>query len=258
MAKQGGLASACYVGGYDLSGDVNSIGQISSPRDVLDFTAINDSAYERQYGLRSGSIAITSFFRGAGDWDADDDGGDLDGLVGSAGLALLPLTDEIATVFIGQALQSPAASVNGKQLNYDPTRGTDGSLTLAITVQGNAYGLEWGEQLTAGLRTDTTATTGAAITDAAGTSYGGQAYFHLTAFTGTSVTIDIQSCTTSGGSYATTGLTSSALTAPGSQRVAVSNTTAIDRYLEVVTTGTFTNAVFAVNFVRNASAGIVF
>lgn len=256
MSKQGGLGSAFYVGGYDLSGDVNSLGKISSPRDILDFTVVKDTGYERQYGLRSGEIDITSFFRGNGDWGPG--GGTMTGLLGSAGLALLPATDEIATHFIGQVLQNPAVSVNGRQLNYDPTRGEDGSLTLAVTVTGDGYGLEWGEQLTAGLRTDTTATTGPAITDAAGTSYGGQAYFHLTAITGTSVTIDIQSCTTSGGTYASTGLTTTAMTAPGAQRLAVANTTTINRYLKVVTTGTFTNAVFAVNFVRNQEAGIVF
>ena len=32
---------------------------------------------------------------------------------------------------------------------------TDGSLTAAVSALGNGYGLEWGEQLTAGLRTDT-------------------------------------------------------------------------------------------------------
>ena len=256
MSKQGALGSAFYVGGYDLSGDVSSVGKISSPRDVLDFTAVNDTGYERQYGLRGGEIDITSFFRGSGDWGPG--GGTMTGLVGSAGIALLPTADEVATFFIGQALQAPAVSVNGKQLNYDPTRDDTGNLTLAVTVQANAYGLEWGEQLTAGLRTDTTATTGAAITDAAGTTYGGQAYFHLTAFTGTSVTIDIQSCTTSGGTYATTGLTTTAMTAIGAQRLAVSNTTTINRYLKVVTTGTFTNAKFAVNFARNLTAGVTF
>ena len=38
----------------------------------------------------------------------------------------------------------------------------------------------------------------------------------------------------------------------------MSNTTTINRYLKVVTTGTFTSAVFAVNFCRNLEAGIVF
>ena len=127
--KQGGLGSALLRRRLRPVRRRQRIGQISSPRDVLDFTSIKDSAYERQYGLRSGAIAVTSFFRGGGDWGPGS--GTMTGLLGSAGIALLPRTDEVATVFIGQALQNPAASVNGKQLNYDPTRGTDGSLTLA-------------------------------------------------------------------------------------------------------------------------------
>jgi hypothetical protein len=247
--KTAGLGDNLYVGGYDLSGDVNSIGKISCVRDVLDFTVINEYANERQVSLKGGEIDITSFFEAS-------TGGMTP--VGVAELAALPRTDTIMTYFRGQALQNPAACLVAKQLNYDPTRGTDASLTLAITGQANGYGLEWGEQLTAGLRTDLAATIGPAITDAAATTYGGQAYFQVIAFTGTSVTIDIQQATTSGGTYATTGLTSQAFTAPGAQRVAVSNTTSIDQYLKVVTTGTFSHAVFAVAFMRNQVAGVVF
>lgn len=249
MGKQSGLGDAFYVGAYDLSGDVNAIGKISCPRDVFDFTSIKDSGYERQYGLRGGEIGFTSFFRGNGDWTP--------ALAGSAGLSALPTADEIATYFRGQALQNPAASVNGKQLNYDPTRGNEGSLTLAITVQGNAYGLEWGEQLTAGARTDSAATTGPVITDAAQTTFGAQAYVHLLAFTGTSVTIEIQHATTSGGTY-TNLMATTAMTAAGAQRLSVSNITTVDQYLKVTTVGTFSNAVFSVNFIRNLEAGVVF
>jgi hypothetical protein len=156
------------------------------------------------------------------------------------------------------ALQSPGACLNAKQVNYDGTRAADGALTLKVNGTANGFGLEWGEALTAGLRTDTTATTGPAITDTAGTAFGGQAYFQVTAVTGTSVTIDIQSSTTSGGTYATTGLTSQAFTAAGAQRVAVSNITTINQFLKVVTTGTFTVATFAVVFMRNPIAGVVF
>lgn len=76
----------------------------------------------------------------------------------------------------------------------------------------------------------------------------------LTAFSGTSVTIDIQSATTSGGSYSTTGLTTSAMTAIGAQRLATANNVTINEFLKVVTTGTFTVAKFVVVFVRNAKA----
>jgi hypothetical protein len=148
--------------------------------------------------------------------------------------------------------------MNAKQVNYDPTRANTGELTFKIEAQANSYGLEWGIALTAGVRTDTTATAGTFYDNTAATSFGGQAYFHLTAFTGTSVTIDIQSATTSGGSYSTTGLTTTAMTSIGAQRLVTSNSATINRYLKVVTTGTFSNAVFAVVFVRNQTSGQVF
>ena len=175
-----------------------------------------------------------------------------------AAFKTLPTADVILTYLRGQTIGNDAASLNAKQINYDPTRANTGELTFKIEADGNAYGLEWGIQLTAGVRTDTTATTGAFYDNTAATSFGGQAYFHLTAFTGTSVTIDIQSATTSGGSYSTTGLTTTAMTAIGAQRLATANSATINRYLKVVTTGTFSNAVFAVVFVRNQTAGQVF
>jgi hypothetical protein len=169
----------------------------------------------------------------------------------------LPTSDVIATYFRGSALQGPAASINGKQLNYDPTRDTTGNLTLAVEVQSNSFGMEWGEQLTAGIRTDTAATTSAAITDPAATAFGAQAYVHLLGFIGTSVTIAIQHATTSGGSYSGL-LTTSAMSAIGAQRLVVNNTTTVNQFLKVATTGTFTYAAFVVNFIRNPVAGVVF
>lgn len=249
MSKTSGLGDNAYVGGYDLSGDVASIDQANGGPALGDVTAINKSGHERLGLLRSGGMAFTSFFESTSSWSP---------LAGSAALSALPRTDVIASYFRGTAVGNPAFSVNGKQVDYDPTRSNTGELTLKVQVQSNGFGAEWGEQLTAGLRTDTTATTGAFFDDTAGSSFGGQAYFHLVAFSGTSVTIDIQSATTSGGTYSTTGLTTTAMTAIGAQRLATSNTTTINRFLKVVTTGTFTNAKFAVVFVRNATAGVVF
>ena len=252
--KTSGLGDNFYIGGYDLSGDIGSVDMISSPLAPLDVTAIKKTANERIGGIRAGDIQFTSFFEygGIGNPTFEHDV-----------LSMLPRTDTVATYFRGTTQLNPSACCIGKQINYDGTRDNSGGLTMKTEVQSNGYGLEWGKMLTAGLRTDTTGTISASIDDygSAGLSYGGQAYFQVLSVTGTSVTIDIQSCATSGVSYITTGLTSSAVThavAPTSQRVAVANTTAIARYLKVVTTGTFTNAVFAVMFVRNLSAGIVF
>lgn len=222
---------------------MGSVDQISGGPGLLDVTPINASAHVRIGGQRSGSMQFTSFFDVATAAFVD-------------GLHTLPRTDVIGCYFRGAALGNPAACLVAKQANYDPTRGTDAALTLKVDLESNAYGLEWGEQLTAGLRTDTTATIGTAFDDTAATSLGGQAYFQLTAFAGTSVTIDIKSATSSGGTYATTGLTTTAMTAIGAQRLATSGSTTINRFLKVVTTGTFTSAVFSVAFIRNATATV--
>lgn len=239
MAKQSGLGDNFYVAGFDLSGDVNSVDQISGGPNPLDFTTINKSANVRQGALRSGEMDFTTF---------------LDPTVAHLALKGLPTADVIMTYARGTALGGDAACCNAKQVGYDPTRATDGSILLKVTGQSNSFGLEWGKQLTAGLRTDSAATIGAAWDDGAPSSFGGQAYFQLVAFTGTSVTIDIQHATTSGGTYASTGLTSQAFTGIGAQRVAIANNVTIDEFLKVVTTGTFSNAVFSVVFMRNPVA----
>lgn len=247
MAKQSGLGDNFYIGGYDLSGDVSSIGQLGGGPALLDVTGIKESANERIGGLRDGDWQFVSF------WEYTSSG---QGYALNA-LKTLPTSDVVATYFRGTTLQAPAAAINAKQLNMDPTRDATGNLTIAVELQSNAYGMEWGEQLTAGLRTDTSATVGSAITDAAATSYGAQAYVQLIAFTGTSVTVTVEHATTSGGSYSAL-MATTAMTAVGAQRLSVSNTTTVDQYLKVATTGTFTNAVFAVAFMRNLTAGIVF
>lgn len=167
----------------------------------------------------------------------------------------LPRTDVVATYFRGTSLGNATACCVGKQLNYDPTRANTGELTAKVEIQANAFGLEWGEMLTPGLRTDTTATAGSFVDDGGSTALGGQAYVQLTAFTGTSVTIAVQHATTSGGSYANvTGLATSALTAIGAVRLATTPTTTINEFVKVTTTGTFTSATFAVSFMRNKVA----
>lgn len=245
MAKTSGLGANFYIAGYDLSGDIGAIDTISGGPALIDVTPINVSANVRIGGLRSGDLQFTTYFDPAAAQE-------------HTALSSLPRTDVIAMALLSTTLGQPATAINGKQLNYDWTRDNTGGLTGKVEVQSNSFGLEWGKNLTGngvtGLRTDTTATTGAAFDDGAASSFGGQAYFMVTAFTGTSVTIDIQSATTSGGSYTTTGLTSSAFTGIGAQRVAIANNVTINEFLKVVTTGTFSNAKFAVVFVRNPVA----
>ena len=245
MSKQNGLGMAAFVGGYDLSGDIGVLDKVSGSLGLLDVTPLNKSARVRLTGQRDGTIQFTSYFDTAA-------GAEHPALSG------LPRSDVGAAIFVNPlALGSPAACIVAKQVNYDPTRGQNGALTLKVDLQGNAFGLEWCEQLTPGLRTDTSATNGATQDDGAGTAFGGQGYLQVTAFTGTSVDIQIQHSTDN--ATWSTLIDFGAQSAIGASRVTVSNVTTVNRYLRAITgTGTFTSVTFAVAFNRNPIASVVF
>jgi hypothetical protein len=243
MAKQSGLGDRLLVAGFDISGDIQALDNVHGGPNLGDFTDITQSAHERRGLLRDGGMGATVFFDAANAHPV---------------LGALPTADALACYLRGTALGSPAACCVAKQIGYDPTRGADGSLTLKTQFDANGCGLEWGEQLTAGLRTDTTATAGPVTDDGGATAFGGQAYLQVTGFAGTSVTVAVQHATTSGGSYADVLAFTAVTAAPAWQRIAVSNITTIDEFVKVTTTGTFTNAVFSVVFVRNKAAGQVF
>lgn len=157
MAKSSGLGDNLWISGNDLSGDTQS-GKVSGGPALLDFTAINNLAMVRQGGERSANIQWTSYWNSTGAHPV---------------LSALPTTDILATYVCNQgsasaAIGNPAYNVQGKQLNYDPTRTNTGALTMAITVDSNGFSAEWGNLLTAGIRTDTGATNGTAFDGAGG------------------------------------------------------------------------------------------
>jgi hypothetical protein len=236
MAKQSGLGDRLLVAGYDLSGDIGSLGSISGGPAPLEVTGIDKLAPERIGGLRDGAIEFSAWFNPA---------------TGRAHprLSALPTTDQIVTYLRGTTLGGSGAAMVGKQIDYAPTRGDDGSFTIDVQAAANAYGLEWGTQLTAGVRADTAATNGTSVDMGAAGTHGLQAYLQVTAFTGTSVTVKLQQSDDDGGADAfadVTGGAFAAATGPTSQRIATASDQAIERYLRVVTTGTFTAASFSV------------
>jgi len=244
MAKQGGMGDNFYVDGYNLSGDVQSLGRVGGGPTMGDVTSIDKAAFERLGLLRDGTMEFTSFF---------NDEAVTAPLGAVTVLKALPTTDRIASYFRGTAVGSPAASGVSKQVNFDPQRGQDGMISMTTALQANGYGIEWGDQLTAGKRTDTGATNGASIDlGAVSTLFGATAYLHVFAVTGTSVTVTVQDSADNSAFTAVTGLAFSAVTG-GSlsvQRLSTTTTATIRRYVRVATTGTFSNAQFAVNFVR--------
>lgn len=217
----------------------------------VNINGVNQGSFDGTYVLPAlGTITLTYTVAPTWSWI----------LVGTEHNALktpIPSADMVASYFRGTAIGSPAAGMVCKQTNYDPTRDSKGALTLKVDLVSNGFGYEWGKQLTAGLRTDLVATTGAFFDDGAASNFGCQAYMQLTGFVGTSVDVTVQHCATSGGTY-TTLLDFGAQTAIGGFRQATANNVTVNEFLKVVTTGTFTYAQFAVTFVRNAYAGQVF
>jgi hypothetical protein len=149
VAKQNGLGARFLCGGYDISGDVSAVDAITGAQGLLDSTDITQSAHSRITGLRDGSMGFTVYM------DPSD---------AHPVLSALPTADTLMSFLAPPlAIGNPSACLVAKQVNYDPNRGNDGALLMKVEGQGNAYGLEWGVQLTPGLRTDTAATNGTAL-----------------------------------------------------------------------------------------------
>lgn len=318
MAKQTGLGNRFYFGGYDISGDTQSLGKIASGgMKTLDMTDITESAFERQLGEFDGQWAFTTFFNKTG---------------AHVPLSALPRTDVQGIFAVSPTVGADAACMVAKEIDYPPTRPNDGSLTMAVTAQSNGFGYEWGKLLTAGVRTDVAATNGASYDRGAGlvtpavpasgtpvsnpsavpvtvvisggtmtnvvikgvsvgtgagtytlppgatitltytvaptwawsisTAFGAQAYLQVMAFTGTDATVVLQDSADNAsfsniasGSFAQ--ITSGT---PQGQRIALSNSATVRRYLRAITTTSagFTNLQFVVAIDPNVIANVAF
>lgn len=239
MSKSSGLGDNFYVAGFDLSGDINSLSKIGGGPAALDMTGIDKLAYERQGGIRDGSIEFTSYMNDS---------------VGQAHQTLkaLPRTDVQVYYARGTTLGNQAAACIAKQINYDPTRAADTMLTFQTQAVANGYGIEWGTQLTAGKRSDTTATNGTGVDFLAASSFGWQAYLQVFSFTGTSCTVTLEDSANNIAFATFTGSAFVAATAVGTQRIASASPTAtVRQYVRAVTSGTFSECTFAVMFVKN-------
>lgn len=246
--KTGGLGQHFAFGGYLIGGDIQSA-TMHGGAGVLDVTDITQSAHSRLLGLRDGEISVVAYMNPS---------------AGAEHAAFSPLSrsDILAMYLAGQSVGSPALCQNSKQLNYDPTRAADGGLTEKVDCQSDQYGQEWGVLLTPGPRTDTAAANGTSYDHAASTSFGAQAYLQAVSFAGTDVTVTIQDSADNSSFANVTGLSFSQITGstPLAQRIAVSNTSTIRRYVRAITTtsGGFTSFKFIVAININPVAGVVF
>ena len=240
MAKTSGLGNNLYISGFDLSGDVGAIGNIASTRGVQDVTSINKSAHERLLTHSDSTIEFNSFFNDAA-------------LAEHAALSNLPTTDRIVTFLMGSTLGDTACAMTGKQLNYDASRTADGGLTFAVTVQGSAgIPLEWGISGTAGKVTHSSATNITSIDNSASTSNGSSAYLQSFAVSSGTCIVKVQH--SSNNSDFTDLITFTGVTGVSSERGTSSGT--VNRYLRVISSGTFSNCSFNVIIKRGTANDI--
>lgn len=250
MVAQGGMGDNLWIDGLDVSGDIGSLGRIACPLTVQDTTPISLSAVRRIGLLHDGGIDYTAYWnRGAA---AD---------TAHSVHKTLPRTDRVLQYCRGTTLGKPAAAMIGKQINYDGNRPNDGSFTLGVNAVANAYGLEWGTQLTAGKVTVTSDSFGTGVDLGAESSFGAQAYLQVFAFTGTSCSLLIQCSDDPTGTPDTWaepsgGFAFQITTAPYGARIATGSTTNIERYCRqaLVDVGGFSSITYAVMVIRNEVA----
>lgn len=253
MAKSSGLGDGLIVDGVDLSGDTGGLQAIGKSRPTTGSTGIDKSAQERLHLRRDGRIDWSSH------WNPANTGSELSA---HEELSTLPTTDRIVTYLRGRALGNSSASLVSKQLNYDPTRNADGSMAIALQARGDGFGLEWGQQLTAGIDTLAAAGNGNGLDYGATigtTAFGFQAYLQVVAFTGTDATVTIEHSDDDGsvdpyaaitGGSAFTQIT----TGPLAERIqSDTRTTSVKQWLRyaVTTTGGFSDLQFTVMVIKN-------
>lgn len=250
MAKQAGMGDGLLLDGFDISGDTSNV-TLGAALNTQDVTPISAYGNARLGLAHDGNINFGSF------WNPSSAGA---GTSAHEVLRTLPRTDRIATYLRSTVLGAPAASLVTEQIDYAAARNADGSLLFTIDAQSNGYGMEWGNQLTAGLRTEAAAGNAPSVDLGAGPpvsySFGWAAYLQVSALTGTSVTVKVQDSADNATWADLTGAVFAAATGRGAQRIfSASPTATVRRYVRVVTSGTYTSAVYAVNFVRYEAVG---
>ncbi len=245
MGIQSGIGQRFYVNQFDLSGDVGAIGSFVDSRNQQDITTVLDTAMRRLPLLKDGALTYTAFF---------------DTAVGAEHLTLrgLPQSANVTWCIQGTAVGNATGSLVANHTDYPATRAQDGSLVLTPTAAANGFGIQWGNLLTTATQTFASAASGTYIDDYVPSFptgdlpsvHGLAAYVHAISIGSGSATVHIQDSTDHISFSDVTGAVSTAISSAGTQRLVTSSTQAVNRYLRVNVTGTFTNLVCVVAVCR--------
>ncbi len=233
-----------FVAGYDLSGDVSALSKVGGGPELLDVTSISSSAYERIGGRRSGVMDFTAHFNDAA-------------ARSHVVLSALPTTDVAAIYSRGATVGCYGAGMIAKQVDYGLSLAANGALTANVSLISNQYGVMFGEMLTAGLRTESTATNGASVNlGSASTVFGGTFFLVCTALASGTPTIKIQDSADDSTFADLTGATFGTVAALDNEVVQTATGATVRQYVRAITTGTFSGLSFACLFVRHPATTI--
>ena len=242
MAKTNGLNVRLYVEGYDLSGDANALNGLGYTSELLDVTTLDVSAKKRIIGMVDGEISVDAFF---------DNAASHQHAVWASNSGKLPTADQDVLVPMGSAVGDPCVGMVSKEGSYSTTRSPGSAISASATyTTSDGAGLEFGVMLTAHDDTHSSAGSGTVLDSGAATTNGAAGYLQIFSLASGSVTVKVQECASSGGTYSDliTFSTVAAAAAPTAERLVMTGNVA--RYLKVTTTGTFSNAKIALGFTR--------
>jgi hypothetical protein len=235
MAKTSGLNVRCYVAGYDISGDANSLDGVGYSQNLMETTGLTQVATSRIIGLVDGNLGVNVFFEQTSEHAA---------LLASN---VVPTGDRVVTVPMGSAVGDSGIGLVAKQANYDVSNGGVSSpITAKASFSANGYAPEFGVMLTAHDDTHSSASNGTAVDNSASSSNGGAGYLQAFSLSSGTPTVKIQH--SSDNSTFTDLITFTASTAISSEYKTVSGT--VNRYIRVSSTGTFSNLKLACLFYR--------
>ena len=234
-----GITEALYVNQYDLSGDIGAFGSIVHNRNLMDDTTIQQPAIARLRLLHDGSITYHAFLDVAAGQEHPVLGVALNGV------------SALWTWASGLTIGALTASLVAIASDYPIARGQDGSAVIDATAQANGYGTEFGNLLTVGKQTFASSGAGTSVDDfGAATAFGLAGYLHAMSLGSGTATVTIQDSADNASFANVTGGGFTAITGATSERIQTGATAAVRRYVRVNVTGTFSNLVAVVSFVR--------
>jgi len=235
MAFIAGKNSGVLFGAFDLTSYFNSF-SFSRDTNAISTTMFGDDNESYIAGIDTSQIDISGLFDGG--TDAVDE---------ELANAFSVTTATPLSVFQnGTTAGEPCVLLDSKIQNYT----IDSSVSDAVAVSSSFTGNNFGRGLSLYALTDTSATaTTTAVDFGSSTTFGGQAFIHITAHSSANIAVKLQSSADNSSFADVTAGGFTAITGTGSERIAPTGT--INRYVRLVITVTSGSATFQVSFSPN-------